>query len=118
MNELTPAPSERKNMDETKKPNFGSLNFQELKSALLEINQLASKTFTRLDNGFVNANGDGIYFKKYEKDKFKVYDCDNKLQSLFLTHNNEIMFNYFPDKNSIVKEIEELFEKLGMRIIE
>lgn len=99
---------------------FSGLGFQQLQGAFKTVNILASTTFTRLDNGFVNVMDDGIYIRDMDG-TFRLSVVSHSLTQVHLflaTHTESVLTKGSTDKEEMMRALESLLKELGNRIIE
>ncbi|MDD4333486.1 MAG: hypothetical protein PHT51_05255 [Patescibacteria group bacterium] len=100
--------------------NLEKLGFEELQNTFKITSELAKTTFKRVENGFANANGDGIYIKE-GAGGWKISEISNTLKDshrLVATGDNKILQTGSTDKEELMKAIREMLEATGNRIIE
>lgn len=97
---------------------FRNLTFEQLKSTLYEIAELAKKTFKQTENGFENINEKGIWIQKTDKG-YGVSQClIPEFGSFILGSSDSILYEGSPDKEKMMRAIEKMIKELGFRIIE
>lgn len=99
---------------------FKNLNFGELKKTFQEVRKLATNTFHRTEDGFVNAVGDGIGIY-WVYGSFRVHGVSDTLRDVhfFLcTNPHSDALKGSKDKEEVVRAVKAMLEGLGKRVIE
>lgn len=109
-------------LEESKNPEnleLQGLSFAELERAFRETQRLAATSFGQTENGFRNAQGEGIYIRE-AKGIFKLSEISPSLRDIhtFLaTHPNSVLTNGSANKEEMMSAIKNMLEELGNRII-
>ncbi len=119
MPETPPENRPNEQIEKSKEINLAELSFEELEKLLKETKELARKTFKQVENGFVNAKGEGIYIGKVY-DQYKISEASKSIPEFhrFLENNtNPILTRGSSNKEEMMQALKEMIEELEFRII-
>ena len=102
--------------------NIKELDFESLEKLSQEVRKLSETSFKKVRNGFENINGKGIYIGE-RQGKWKITTLSEELKSFqkaFASPSNDYnhLDGMFDAKEELMKEIRNMIEGLGNRIIE
>ena len=118
MNELYESQKQESDQEIIEDINLEELNFEQLKKVFEEASELAKKTFTQEENGFRNVNGEGVTIGE-RKGVYKVIEHSIPKFSYFVEISKDpIIHKGSPDKEVMMKALEEILKKSGFKIIE